>query len=178
MYSELVKNVILNSRSSSRIHESQIGDELFEFSIRSWPTLNTSRILTWRPSLYLFISRNLACYHRTKGVLGDSLVGTKFANDHCSTPLWSSISVRLWKPLNSIHNLTDWNTKEVESTGAHTQFYDNSTSDTRYSRSLSASGQTRSTKSVWHKRASELFLKYQSLLEIQCWPHGRTRNSS
>ncbi|KAH8779230.1 ubiquitin elongating factor core-domain-containing protein [Hyaloscypha sp. PMI_1271] len=44
-------------------------------------------------------------YHRTKGVLGDSLVGTKFANDHL------------------LHALMKFYI-EVESTGAHTQFYD------------------------------------------------------
>ncbi|KAF4624671.1 hypothetical protein G7Y89_g13498 [Cudoniella acicularis] len=44
-------------------------------------------------------------YHRAKGVLGDSLTGTKFANDHL------------------LHALMKFYI-EVESTGAHTQFYD------------------------------------------------------
>ncbi|KUJ12075.1 uncharacterized protein LY89DRAFT_786216 [Mollisia scopiformis] len=44
-------------------------------------------------------------YHRTKGVLGDALTGTKFANDHL------------------LHALMKFYI-EVESTGAHTQFYD------------------------------------------------------
>ncbi|TAQ85089.1 hypothetical protein B7494_g6589 [Chlorociboria aeruginascens] len=44
-------------------------------------------------------------YHRTKGVLGDALTGTKFSNDHL------------------LHALMKFYI-EVESTGAHTQFYD------------------------------------------------------
>ncbi|TVY49995.1 Ubiquitin conjugation factor E4 [Lachnellula occidentalis] len=44
-------------------------------------------------------------YHRTKGVLGDALIGSKFANDHL------------------LHALMKFYI-EVESTGAHTQFYD------------------------------------------------------
>ncbi|CZT06288.1 probable ubiquitin fusion degradation protein 2 [Rhynchosporium graminicola] len=44
-------------------------------------------------------------YHRTKGVLGDSLIGMKFANDHL------------------LHALMKFYI-EVESTGMHTQFYD------------------------------------------------------
>ncbi|KAI9048700.1 hypothetical protein LZ554_007531 [Drepanopeziza brunnea f. sp. 'monogermtubi'] len=44
-------------------------------------------------------------YHRTKGVLGDSLIGLKFANDHL------------------LHALMKFYI-EVENTGAHTQFYD------------------------------------------------------
>jgi ubiquitin conjugation factor E4 B len=44
-------------------------------------------------------------YHLSKGVLGDALTGTKFANDHL------------------LHALMKFYI-EVESTGAHTQFYD------------------------------------------------------
>ncbi|TVY30586.1 Ubiquitin conjugation factor E4 [Lachnellula hyalina] len=44
-------------------------------------------------------------YHRTKGVLGDALIGSKFANDHL------------------LHALMKFYI-EVESTGVHTQFYD------------------------------------------------------
>ncbi len=61
-------------------------------------------------------------YHRTKGVLGDSLIGLKFANDHL---LHALIKFYIGKPFyprvkeTSAHKFA-----EVENTGTHTQFYD------------------------------------------------------
>jgi ubiquitin conjugation factor E4 B len=59
-------------------------------------------------------------YHRTKGVLGDSLIGTKFANDyllHALLKFYIGRSTHKWVVYANISS-------EVESTGAHTQFYD------------------------------------------------------
>lgn len=61
-------------------------------------------------------------YHRTKGVLGDALTGTKFANDHL---LHALMKFYIGKFLNILWSRDDtYILVEVESTGAHTQFYD------------------------------------------------------
>ena len=62
-------------------------------------------------------------YHRTKGVLGDSLIGTKFANDHLLHALMKFYIGKASRYFESVHLLLTYY-QEVESTGAHTQFYD------------------------------------------------------
>ncbi len=61
-------------------------------------------------------------YHRQKGVLGDSLIGTKFANDHLLHALMKFYIGELSTSQLSQIDADDY--AEVESTGAHTQFYD------------------------------------------------------
>ncbi|KAG4424499.1 hypothetical protein IFR04_002377 [Cadophora malorum] len=85
---------------------SAVGDELIALCI----TFLTNSDYIKNPYLKaklvsLLFNGTWPVYHRTKGVLGDSLIGLKFANDHL------------------LHALMKFYI-EVESTGAHTQFYD------------------------------------------------------
>ncbi|THV54859.1 hypothetical protein BGAL_0018g00150 [Botrytis galanthina] len=85
---------------------SAVGDEIIALSI----TFLTNSEYIKNPYLKaklvsLLFAGTWPVYHRTKGVLGDVLMGSKFANDHL------------------LHALLKFYI-ECESTGAHTQFYD------------------------------------------------------
>ena len=61
-------------------------------------------------------------FHRSKGVIGDALTGSKFANDYL---LHALMKFYIGKPSAASQINIFINTiTEVESTGAHTQFYD------------------------------------------------------
>ncbi|KAB8288858.1 hypothetical protein EYC80_010761 [Monilinia laxa] len=85
---------------------SAVGDEIIALSI----TFLTNSEYIKNPYLKaklvsLLFAGTWPVYHRTKGVLGDVLMGSQFANDHL------------------LHALLKFYI-ECESTGAHTQFYD------------------------------------------------------
>ncbi|KAI9643362.1 Ubiquitin conjugation factor E4 [Ciborinia camelliae] len=85
---------------------SAVGDEIISLSI----TFLTNSEYIKNPYLKaklvsLLFAGTWPVYHRTKGVLGDVLIGSQFANDHL------------------LHALLKFYI-ECESTGAHTQFYD------------------------------------------------------
>ncbi|CAG8972421.1 hypothetical protein HYALB_00001109 [Hymenoscyphus albidus] len=106
---DIVGNFNFIFRASSFMPDvmiSAFGDEIIVFCI----TFLTNSEYIKNPYLKaklvsLLFHGTWPVYHRTKGILGDSLVGTKFANDHL------------------LHALIKFYI-EVESTGAHTQFYD------------------------------------------------------
>ncbi|KAF8862296.1 hypothetical protein BDZ45DRAFT_616996 [Acephala macrosclerotiorum] len=103
---DIVGNFIFIFRFVPDIMLSAIGDEVIALCI----TFLTNSEYIKNPYLKaklvtLLFHGTWPVYHKTKGVLGDALTGTNFANDHL------------------LHALMKFYI-EVESTGAHTQFYD------------------------------------------------------
>ncbi len=85
-------------------------------------------------------------YHRNKGILGDALTGTTFANDHLLHALMKfyigeSNFPKMWILLLIL-------LQRLNLPGLIHSFMTNSTSDTRFSRLSSAYGQMTSTNNV------------------------------
>ncbi|TVY83127.1 Ubiquitin conjugation factor E4 [Lachnellula suecica] len=103
---DIVGNFIFVLRAVPEVLLSAIGEETSALCI----TFLTNSDYVKNPYLKaklvtLMYHGTLQVYHRTKGVLGDSLSGSQFANDHL------------------LHALMKFYI-EVESTGGHNQFYD------------------------------------------------------